>query len=164
MDVGTQKTDVSNFSAKIKQTTEIIKRFVSSDSCHKSPGQCNIVVYAILAKFTLFFWKIQNSRLFCTFSWKAYTPKINKTCKIQETKWRMCTWISWFAKKVICTTYVVLWFFGSDVKWQKCTYDYIALTRQNDVGITEFSVHMYSFTLLLTMLCNGQWHLELLLP
>ena len=34
------------------------------------------------------------------------------------------------AKKVVCTTHIVLWFFGSPVKWQKCTYDYIALTHE----------------------------------
>ena len=32
-----------------------------------------------------------------------------------------------FTKKVVCTTYIVLGFFGSPAKWRECTYDYIAL-------------------------------------
>ena len=36
---------------------------------------------------------------------------------------------SWFTKKVICTTCVVLQFFGSPVKLRECTNDNIAPTR-----------------------------------
>ena len=39
------------------------------------------------------FLKIWNGRLFCTFSWKVYTQKINNISEILETKCRMCTWI-----------------------------------------------------------------------
>ena len=35
----------------------------------------------------------------------------------------------------VCTTYVVLSFFGSTVKWCKCTYNYIVLTRRHYIGI-----------------------------
>ena len=31
--------------------------------------------------------------------------------------------ISWFTKKSVCTTYIILWYFGSPAKWRQCTYD-----------------------------------------
>ena len=43
---------------------------------------------------------------------------------------------SWFAKKVIHTTYVVLGFFASPAKWWKCAYNYISLTQRYGEIIT----------------------------
>ena len=93
-------------------------------------GQYNIVRRAILAKLT--FWKYYFSKSESAYISALFHKKIILKEWITFTKLRqntVCTHeFSWFTKKVVCTTYVVLGSFGSPAKWQKCTYDYIALT------------------------------------
>ena len=64
---------------------------------------------------------------------------------------------SWFAKKVLCTTYIVLWFFSSPTKWQKCAYVYIALTRGYEIYIaSQKNLDVY-IVLYFSCKQNDQW-------
>ena len=89
-------------------------------------------------KSNFFFLKLWHGRLFCIFSWLVYTQKINNFLKLKKQNVVCADEFSWFARKVVYTTYVILGisalilgsifgekYFFTNLKWQNFLHFFI---------------------------------------